>query len=183
MAMKEHRQFAVSCLSRHQKKFKDPPRLAEWESQFLQIQERTKPYVLTGPGGTGKTKWALAYFARHARTPEEFLRLREQMLYLSCTEGWLPDVGKYVYGTHRGIVFDEGTPAMVWWNKEIFQGLPEETTIGDTHTHIYAQDVCTSCTRQIITCSDWWGNIAECTPAQRRWFWVNCLVSEVEEPL
>ena len=139
--------------------------------------------MLTGRGGTGKTMWALGYFARNARSPDEFIILREKMLFLTCTGTDLPDVSKYKYGTNCGIVYDEGTPEMVWANREVFQGLPEVSTIGDSHTHIYAQNVCLSGCRQIITLNDWWERIAMLTPVQRRWFWENAIVADVEEPL
>ena len=145
--------------------------------------ERYKFLVLTGRGGTGKTIWALAYFARFARSPEEFLKLREKMLFLTCTGIQLPDVGKYVYGKNMGIVYDEGTPEMVWWSREVFQGLPEVSTVGDTHTHIYSQSVCMSGCRQIITCNDWWDRIYDLTRTQRDWFWKGCIVGDVWDPL
>ena len=56
-------------------------------------------------GGTGKTMWALAYFARFATTPGEIAQLRDQMLFLSCTGTDLPDVGKLQHGSLKGIVY------------------------------------------------------------------------------
>ena len=183
MAMMEHRDFVLNYLARHRCRFVDPPGLEEWERQFETIQERYKPLVLTGPGGTGKTMWALAYFARFARNPEEFLRLREKMLFLTCTGIGLPDVGKYVYGKNMGIVYDEGTPEMIWNNREVFQGLPEISTTADTQTHMYASAVCLSGCRQIITCNDWWDRIYDLPRTQRDWFWKNCIVGDVWDPL
>ena len=141
------------------------------------------PLILTGKGGTGKTMWGLSYFARKATTPAEFVRLREKMLFLTCTSILLPDVGKYRYGKHLGIVYDEGTPEMIWWNREIFQGLPEVSTTADTTTHMYANHVCMSGCRQIITCNDWWERIWYLPRVQRDWFWENCIVIDVNEPL
>ena len=140
-------------------------------------------YVLAGPGGTGKTQWALAYFARKARTPEEYLALREKMLFLTCTGTNLPDVSKYVYGKHQGIVYDEGTPEMVWDNREIFQGLAEKCTVGDTHTHMYAREVCVTGCLQVITCNDWWERLEQLEPVRQEWLRANVIVGYVPQPL
>ena len=183
LAMMEHRNFVLNYLAKHRKRFLDPEGIEIWEAQFDRIEERYKPLVLTGKGGTGKTMWALAYFARHARTPEEFVKLREKMLFLTCTSEQLPDVGKYMYGKHMGIVYDEGTPEMIWWNREVFQGLPEVSTTADTHSHMYASHCCMSGCRQIITCNDWWERIWYLSRTQRDWFWGNCIVIDVVEAL
>ena len=175
--------MVLNYLAKHRCKFLDPTGIEEWEEQFTEVRERYKFLVLTGPGGTGKTMWALAYFARHARTPSEFIALRNKMLFLTCTGMDLPDVGKYKYGQMYGIVYDEGTPEMVWSNREVFQGLPEVSTIGDSHTHRFAQDVCLSGCRQIITCNDWWDRIYDMTQTQRDWFWDNAVVVDVESKL
>ena len=140
--MMQRRELVLSELAKHRCRFADPPKLHEWEQQFQTISDRTKVYVLTGRGGTGKSMWALSYFARQAKNPSEFLKLREKMLFLTCTGTRLPDVGKYVYGRHSGIAYAEGTPEMVWDNREVFQGLPEVSTIADTNTHKSAQRVC-----------------------------------------
>ena len=183
LAMMEHRNFVLNHLAKNRKRFKDPEGVERWEGQFEKILERYMPLILTGKGGTGKTMWGLSYFARKATTPAEFVRLREKMLFLTCTSILLPDVGKYRYGKHLGIVYDEGTPEMIWWNREIFQGLPEVSTTADTTTHMYANHVCMSGCRQIITCNDWWERIWYLPRVQRDWFWENCIVIDVKEPL
>ena len=160
-----------------------PPRLDEWEKQFLTFSDRTKVYVLNGRGGTGKSMWAVSYFARHAKNPSESLKLRERMLFLTCTGTRLPDVGKYVYGRHSGIVYDEGTPEMVWNNREIFQGLAEVSTIADTHTHRSAQQVCLNGCRQVITCNDWNERLELLPDVQRQWLESFAIVAEVDYEL
>ena len=151
--------------------------------QFVTSSDRTKVYVLTGRGGTGKSMWAVSYFARHAKNPSEFLKLREKMLFLTCTGTRLPDVGKYVYGRHSGIVYDEGTPEMVWNNREIFQGLAEVSTIADTHTHRSAQQVCLNGCRQVITCNDWNERLELLPDVQRQWLESFAIVAEVDYEL
>ena len=91
--------------------------------------------------------------------------------------------GKYVYGKHRGIVYDEGTPEMVWDNREIFQGLAELCTVGDTHTHMYASQVCFTGCRQIITCNDWYDRLALLPEVRQQWLLDNCIVAEVPKEL
>ena len=127
--------------------------------------------------------WAVSYFARHAKNPSEFLKLREKMLFLTCTGTRLPDVGKYVYGRHSGIVYDEGTPEMVWDNREIFQGLAEVSTIADTHTHRSAQQVCLNGCRQVITCNDWNERLKLLPDVQRQWLESFAIVAEVDYEL
>ena len=184
MAMKAHQAMVLNSLAATQKKCLDlGGQIGEWENQFLELKERYKFLVLNGKGGTGKTKWACAYFARHARTPDEYIFLRKKMLFLTCTGTELPNVGRYTYGEHYGIVYDEGTPEMVWSNREVFQGLPEISTIGDSHTHRFAQDVCLSGCRQIITCNDWNDRMSFLTKTQQEWFAGNAIVIQITDPV
>ena len=65
--MEQNRALVLRELAKNRCRFVDPPRLDEWENQFLTFSDRTKVYVLTGRGGTGKSMWAVSYFARHAK--------------------------------------------------------------------------------------------------------------------
>ena len=105
------------------------------------------------------------------------------MLFLNCTGDHLPDVSQFMWGTHMGIVYDEATPHMVWRNKEIFQGLPEWSSIADTHTHRYQSKVCLNGVRQILTCNDWWDRYELLSPAQQEWLDGNVIVINVNDPL
>ena len=72
---------------------------------------------------------------------------------------------------------------MILDQKEIFQGIAEEVTIGDTATHMYCQKVCTAGIPLIICCNDWAERLEEVSPAQRDWLDKNCLVVQVNEEL
>ena len=139
--------------------------------------------VLIGEAGTGKTAWAVGFFGRNAPNAKAFAAARAKMLFLNCTGDHLPDVSQFEWGTHMGIVYDEATPHMVWRNKEIFQGLPEWSSISDTHTHRYQTKVCLNGVRQILTCNDWWDQYAHLSPAQQEWLDGNVIMINVFEPL
>ena len=108
---------------------------------------------------------------------------RQKILFLTCTGEHLPDVSQYEFGKHLGIVYDEAKPQMILNNKEIFQGLPEWSSISDTHTHRYQSKVCLNGVRQILTCNDWWDQYKTLSPAQQLWFDTNVIVIATHEPL
>ena len=182
-AMKQLRDRVLHHLAATTKVYKDPQGVAAWEEQFTTVRERYKFLVLNGGAATGKTEWALAYFAKRARTPEEYIIERDKMLLLLCSGDTMPNLGKYRYGEHLGIVFDEGSPEMVWANRVVFLGLPELCTIGYSQTNLSCQEVCLSGCRIIITSSDWWERMQYLTEPQQRWFEANSIVIDVVDPL
>ena len=96
-AMEEQQRVVMDHVAAHRCKFIDPEGIEEFEEQFHGIKERTKPLVLVGPGGVGKTAWALGFFGRNATRARAFLEARQKILFLTCTGEHLPDVSQYEF--------------------------------------------------------------------------------------
>ena len=78
-ALQSYMQDIHQALLRKQLPVQDPPAVALWKAQYMQVEERYKFLVLCGPSQTGKTMWARTAFGT-----------RELCFEVNCSSGQEP---------------------------------------------------------------------------------------------
>ena len=105
------------------------------------------------------------------------------ILELNCSTGTEPDLRAWNPTVHQGIIFDEGTPAMVLEQKKLFQAQAAWIALGTSTTNCHAYAVMVAQQRFIICSNTWLELLQRLSEADREWLGTNSVVVRVDGPL
>ena len=161
---------AKQALGLNLRQFVEIAQVQKWLQTFSTMQSRYQFLVLEGPSGVGKTQYAL-----HV--------LGTRTLELNCAACLEPPLKEYKYGFHGGILFDEGSVAMVLRQRKLFQCAAAEVQLGCSATNAFTYSVFVHRT-PLIVCSNTWSQQLACqSPEDAAWIAANTVHVMVREKL
>ena len=84
---------------------------------------------------------------------------------------------------HQGVLFDEGTPAMVLKQKKLFQVQPAWVDLGMSTTNCYSYRVMMGMQKLMICSNTWLEQLQELSAADKEWIESNQILEHVVAPL
>ena len=163
------RDWRKKCCSEIQAEF---VRISVWdvfESQFTDVKQRYKFFVLEGRSQTGKT----SYVNASQGSPGS-------VYYCSCAGDKEPDLRQFDYFKHKLILLDEATPATVLAHKDLLQSSNEIVRMGTSKTNCHSYEVFCGGTKFVICTNRWKAECDKLDVYDREWIESNQMYYNTE---
>ena len=146
--------------------------MQRWKAQYKKELFRYLFLVLEGPSRLGKTQFALS-----------LVREPAAMHQVNCAAAQEPDLRKFMYGEHEGILFDEIEPAAVSRQRLLFQAGASAVQLGCSNTNIFSYTVFVHRTKLICCSNGWSAGLMKLSDDDRAWVEANAVHVKVDKAL